>query len=596
MKKRPISYTSREFNSIKEDLVNYAQRYYASTFKDFNEASFGAMMLDLVAYVGDQLSFYVDYQANESFLDTAIEYKNVVRVAKQMGFKMPGAASSVGNCAFYAVIPANSSNGDPDLSYTPILRKGSLLSANNGLTFTLNEPVDFSRPENELTVARVNPTTGVPTHYAVKSFGQVISGQLLRKNLDVGSYERFLRLPVGVTNVIEIVSVIDTQGNVYHEVEHLTQDVVLSAEQNFDDDKDVAASIMKVKPVPRRFVTEFDESGNCFLQFGYGSADNLTTDVVADPADVVLDAHGRNYVSDSSFDPSNLIKSDKFGVVPTNTTLTITYRANNLNEINVSAGSLTKVLAPDVVFKNRDGLVDATSSEVIASLEVENEEPILGDSELIQADEIRQRAQASFASQNRAVTRTDYISLCYRMPSKFGKIKRANIIQDSSALKRNLNMYVLSEDQDGNFTTANSTIKNNLKVWLNQYRMLNDTVDVLDGKVINYGINFEIVADLNINKYDVLSQCIEKLIDKLSVKNSIGESIYISHIYKLLNEVPGVVDTTNVFLENKAGGIYSGFFFDINSNLSSDGRFLNIPQDAVAEILVPQTDIVGVVK
>jgi len=596
MKKRPISYTSREFNSIKEDLVNYAQRYYASTYKDFNEASFGAMMLDMVAYVGDQLSFYVDYQANESFLDSAIEYKNVVRVAKQMGFKMPGAASSVGNCAFYAVIPANSSNGDPDLSYTPILRKGSLLSANNGLTFTLNEPVDFSKPENELTVAKVNTTTGVPTHYAVKSFGQVISGQMLRTNLDVESYERFLRIPLGVTNVIEIVNVVDTQGNIYHEVEHLTQDVVLSAEQNFDDDKDVVPNIMKVKPVPRRFVTEFDESGNCFIQFGYGSADNLTTDVVADPADVVLNTHGRNYISDTSFDPSNLIKSDKFGVVPTNTTLTVTYRANNLDEINVSAGSLTKVLSPDIVFKNRDSLVNSTTNEIISSLEVENEEPILGDSELIQADEIRQRAQASFASQNRAVTRTDYISLCYRMPSKFGKIKRANITQDSSVLRRNLNMHVLSEDQDGNFITANSTIKDNLKVWLNQYRMLNDTLDILDAKIINYGINFEIVADLNVNKFDVLSQCLEKLVDKLSVKSSIGESIYISQIYKLLNEVPGVVDTTNVFLENKSGGVYSGFYYDIDANLSSDGRFLNVPQDAVAEILVPQTDIVGVVK
>ena len=419
---------------------------------------------------------------------------------------------------------------------------------------------------------------------------------MLRTNLDVESYERFLRIPLGVTNVIEIVNVVDTQGNIYHEVEHLTQDVVLSAEQNFDDDKDVVPNIMKVKPVPRRFVTEFDESGNCFIQFGYGSADNLTTDVVADPADVVLNTHGRNYISDTSFDPSNLIKSDKFGVVPTNTTLTVTYRANNLDEINVSAGSLTKVLSPDIVFKNRDSLVNSTTNEIISSLEVENEEPILGDSELIQADEIRQRAQASFASQNRAVTRTDYISLCYRMPSKFGKIKRANITQDSSVLRRNLNMHVLSEDQDGNFITANSTIKDNLKVWLNQYRMLNDTLDILDAKIINYGINFEIVADLNVNKFDVLSQCLEKLVDKLSVKSSIGESIYISQIYKLLNEVPGVVDTTNVFLENKSGGVYSGFYYDIDANLSSDGRFLNVPQDAVAEILVPQTDIVGVVK
>jgi len=596
MKKRPISYTSREFNSIKDDLLNYAQRYYASTFKDFNEASFGAMMLDLVAYVGDQLSFYVEYQANESFIDSAIEYKNVTRLAKQMGFKMPGAASSVGNCAFYVIIPAESTTGEPDFSYLPVMNKGSLLSARTGLTFTLNESVDFSAPQNEMTVAKVNQTTGVPTHYAVKSFGQVVSGQLLTKNIDIGSYQRFLRVPVDSLNIIEIISVVDSQGNEYHEVEHLTQDVVLSAEQNFDDDKDVVPSIMKVNPVPRRFVTEFDESGNCFLQFGFGSAENLTTDTVADPADVVLNTHGRNHVTDSSFDPSNLIQTDKFGVVPINTTLTITYRANNVQEINTAAGSITKIVSPQLVFKNRASLIEATISEIIGTLEVENEEPVIGDSSLLQADEIRQRALASFSSQNRAVTRTDYVSLCYRMPSKFGKIKRVNVVQDSSALKRNLNLFVLSESPEGNFTTANSTIKNNLKVWLNQYRMLNDTIDVLDGKIINYGINFEIIADLDSNKFDVLSDCISKLIDELSVKNSMGEPVYISQIYKFLNEVPGVVDTTTVSLENKAGGIYSGFFYDIDSNLSSDGRFLKIPEDAVAEILVPQADISGVVK
>tara|TARA_Y100000592_G_scaffold56027_3_gene88132 strand:+ start:18046 stop:19839 length:1794 start_codon:yes stop_codon:yes gene_type:complete len=597
MKKiRPISYTSRDFDSIKEDLVNYAKRYYPNTFQDFNEASFGAMMLDLVAYVGDQLSFYIDYQANESFIDTALEYKNIVKLAKQMGFKMPGAASSVGNCSFYAIIPALASNGNPDLSYSPILRKGSLVSAANGLTFTLNETVDFSKPENELTVAKVNQSTGVPTHYAIKTFGQVVSGQQFQINIDVGNYEKFLRLNLDATNVIEILSVIDSQGNEFFEVEHLTQDVVLSEEPNFSDDKDVVPNIMKIKPVPRRFVTEFDESGNCFLQFGFGSAENLTTDVVADPADVVLDTHGKNHITDAAFDPSNLIKTDKFGVVPTNTTLTVRYRANNVREINVAAGAITKVIFPDVIFKNRNTLSEPVASEVIGTLEVENEEPILGDSSIISAEELRQRAMASFSSQNRAVTRADYISLCYRMPSKFGKIKRANIMQDSSALKRNLNLFVLSEDVNGNFIEANSTIKNNLKTWLNQYRMMNDTIDIHSAKIINYGINFEIITDLGVNKFDVLSRCTQKLIDKLSVKSAIGESVHITKILKLLNEVPGVTDTVNVFLENKAGGIYSGFFYDIDANISDDGRFLLIPEDAVAEIFFPQNDIVGVVR
>jgi hypothetical protein len=258
----------------------------------------------------------------------------------------------------------------------------------------------------------------------------------------------------------------------------------------------------------------------------------------------------------------------------------------------VSAGAITKVIFPDVVFKNRETLTEATAAEVIGTIEVENEEPILGDSNIITADEIKQRAMSSFSSQNRAVTRADYISLCYRMPSKFGKIKRANILQDSSALKRNLNLYVLSENENGDFIEANSTIKNNLKVWLNRHRMLNDTIDILNAKIINYGVNFEIITDIGVNKFEVLSRCTEKLIDRLAVK----KSVQITNIFKILNEVPGVTDTVSVFLENKAGGVYSGFFYDVNANISDDGRFLRIPDDAVAEILIPQTDIVGVIR
>ncbi len=142
MPKRPISYTSRDFESIKEDLVNYAKRYYPTSFKDFNEASFGALMMDLVAYVGDQLSFYTDYQANESFLESALEYKNIVRSAEQLGFKMPGAASATGICSFYVIVPASAVSGGPDSSYIPILKEGTIVSSGTAV-FTLNEDVDL---------------------------------------------------------------------------------------------------------------------------------------------------------------------------------------------------------------------------------------------------------------------------------------------------------------------------------------------------------------------------------------------------------------------------------------------------------------------
>lgn len=596
MAKKPISYTSRDFESIKDSLVNYTKRYYPNTFKDFNEASFGALMLDLVSYIGDQLSFYVDYQANESFLDSALEFKNIVRLAKTMGHKMPGAASSTGRCSFFVIVPASTTTTGPDFDYIPILKRGTVVSAGTGANFTLNEDVDFTDPSNSVTVATVDDTTGVPTSFAIKSYGKVISGRQQVQSISVGSYERFRNISLVASNVVEIISVTDTQGNEYLEVDYLTQDYVLSEIPNYQSNRTAVPYLLKAKPAPRRFTTEFDSLGNAALQFGYGSEENLTNDVIADPADVVLDVMGKTYINDKNFDPSNLITSDKFGVVPVDTNLTVLYRANSVDEVNVSVGSIDTVSNIRFAFKNPNTLNASRQSEVISSLEVTNEDPILGDTEDLLPDEMRERAYASFASQNRAVTRSDYMSVCYRMPAKFGKIKRANIIQDSDSFRRNLNMYVLSEDSTGNYTVPNETLKNNLKVWLSQYKMMNDSIDIFDGKIINYGINFEIVPELDQNRYDILQRCVNELVSKLSVKKDIGEAIYISEIYKFLNDVPGVVDATNVEIYNRSGGVYSNLFYDVDSNISDNGRFVLIPQDTVAELLFPQKDIQGVVK
>jgi|TARA_R100000322_G_C5384038_1_gene176808 hypothetical protein len=230
------------------------------------------------------------------------------------------------------------------------------------------------------------------------------------------------------------------------------------------------------------------------------------------------------------------------------------------------------------------------------SIEVENEKPILGDTQPLTAEEIKVRAFGSYASQNRAVTKEDYINLAYRMPSKFGKIKRNNIIRDLNSLKRNLNMYVLSENSSGNLTLANQTLKQNLKVWLDQYRMINDTIDILDGRVVNIGIRYQILPDIDVNRFDLIEKCTQALKDEfLTIKFGLGESVYISDIYKILNDVPGVTDTTNVELYNITGGVYSSVIYDIDSNLSNDGRFLKLPPDAAAEILIPDNDILGVI-
>jgi hypothetical protein len=371
----------------------------------------------------------------------------------------------------------------------------------------------------------------------------------------------------------------------------------LSQDPNRGTNRDTVPFIIKTKPVPRRFVTEFDSGGTTFIQFGYGSSENLTGELIADPADVVLDVTGRKYVSDTTFDPTNLIKSDKFGVVPENTTLTISYRANTSETISAATAGIDSVLLAELTYNNRPSLNSSTLQVVDGSVEVENPEPILGDSSALSTTELKARAYASFASQSRAVTRADYISLAYRMPPAFGRVKRANILQDSRSTRRNLNMYILSDNARGNLTTAPSMLKNNLKVWLNRYRMINDTVDILDGKIINYGIQFEVVADLGTNKFEVLRDCVAQLKSTvLNVRKEMGEPIYITDIFKHLNDVPSVVDTLSVRLTNKTGGTYSEFTYDMTENLSADGRFLEVPADTLADVLFPDDDIEGVVK
>jgi hypothetical protein len=254
-------------------------------------------------------------------------------------------------------------------------------------------------------------------------------------------------------------------------------------------------------------------------------------------------------------------------------------------------------VSPNLLFSNRQELSEAIISTIVSSIEVDNEEPILGDTEQLLADEIKIRAFGTYAAQNRAVTREDYMNLAYRMPGKFGKIKRANVVRDDNSLKRNLNMYVLSEDILGNLTAPNSVLKDNLKVWLDNYRMINDTIDILDGKVINIGIRYEIIPDLDINRFDLLDQCNQILQeDFLTIKFGLGESVYLSQVYKILNDVPGVTDVKNVEFYNITGGLYSDYVYDIDSNISNDGRYLRIPSDSAAEVLFPGTDILGVIS
>ena len=594
--KVPIRYTSRDFESIREDLEQYAKRYYPDTFKDFSEASFGSLMMDTVAYVGDMLSFYVDYQANESFLDSAVEPNNIIRLAKEHGYKFQGPASAVGEVTFYSLIPANSTGLGPDARYLPILKQGTIVASSAGSSYILMKDVRFDNPKNFIIAARTNPTTGIPTEYAVKSKGPVISGKYGVKSIGVGVFQKFRKLTIDDTGVVEIISVVDSEGHEYHEVEYLSHDVIYKSVPNKDaNTRDNAPSLMRPFSSPRRFTTE-RKDGRVVLQFGQGSDSLISSPKLAEPSNVVLQRFGKTYVTDSSFDPSDLTGTDKLGIGPANTTLLITYRRNTSSNSNAAVGTIKNMTSTIVEFNDMSISNSAIAAKVIQSIECGNEEPINGSVTNPTVEEIRRRTIDFFPTQNRAVTAADYEALAYAMPSEFGALKRCRIVRDQDSLKRNLNMYVLAEDTDGSLTTANSTLKQNLKEWLNRYRMINDTIDILDGKVVNLGIEFTILSDNDVNRYDVLSQALQDIRDKAVRSMFIGERFMITDVYKVLNATRGVADVISVKMINKRGGRYTQSGMDIDAFLSTDGRYLSCPDNVAFEIKYPLSDIKGTVK
>ena len=591
-----IDYTSRDFNSIREDLVDYAKRYYPNTFKDFSESGFGSLMIDTTAYIGDILSFYLDYSVNESFLDTAIEYENILKLGRQMGYRFQPNAASVGEAIFYVMVPAASVGSGPDSNYIPILRRGTELSSIDGIAFILNEDINFSNPNNEIVVAQVNETTGVPTSFAIRGVGQVVSGRVDQATVLIGEFKKFRKIRLNADNVTEILSVIDTNGNEYFEVDYLSQDTIYRATLNRGDNKDITQNVLRPFIVPRRFAIERTET-SVFLQFGYGSEiTDQSVDSVVDPSKVVLKVHGKDYVTDATIDPGNFLKTDKFGVAPTNTTLTITYRLNDSENTNISSNALTNVDAPIWDFENLADLSNSTIATVMSSLEVTNEEPIIGDVTLPTVEELKTRIYNVFSSQNRAVTSEDYKSLCYSMPAQFGGVKRVSIVRDPSSLRRNINIYTISENDDDTLTKTNTTVKENLKQWLNQGRMISDTIDILDAKIINLGIEFTAIASLEANKFDILNDAILQLSEYYDKKFEIGQPFYITDIYSQLNRMDGIIDVTRVKVVQKTGANYSSEIMNIEQSYSSDGRYIQAPKNVVFEIKYPDIDIKGTIK
>lgn len=591
-----VDYSGKDFNTLKENLTGYAKRYYPDTFRDFTEASFGSLVLDTVAYTGDLLSFYLDYQYNESLLATSNDYNNAIRLARQMGYKFKGSPTATGKVAVFAIVPANTVGRGPNRDLMPILKRNTVLTSNGGSSFIVTKDVRFDDPFNEVVDARISDTTGLPTSFAVKAYADVISGEFRTVEIDVGAFQKFKKVTINDANITEIISVVDTDGNEYFEVENLSEEVVYKEQINVNQStRQQTPSLLIPTPVPRRFVTEKSLS-NTVLVFGHGSENTVDDNRVPEPSEVTFQQFGRSYITDTTFDPKNLISNNAFGIAPENTTLTVKYRRNIDATTNSSVGSIVNVATAVIDFNNVENTTAAQRADVLGSLECFNEEPINASSTIPTLEDLKQLALDAFAAQNRAVTAQDYEALCYTLPSQFGNIRRARAVRDADANNRNINLYVLSSDQNGRLEAPNLATKNNIKNWINRYRMIGDTIDVQNGIIINVGVNFSISVLQPYNAFEVLENSLLAIQNFYSRPTFIGEPLSILDVYSVLKEVDGVADVSKAEFVVKTGTNYNDNFINLARYTTPDGRRIIPPENVAFQVKFPTTDIKGEIK
>lgn len=589
------NYTSVTFEEIKERLLAHAKLRYPDTYKDFNASSFGSLMFDLVAMMSEQLNFYANYVANESYAQTAYTMSSLEKLGAENGVDVSNAITSYGTVSIFTAIPADAILGTVDSAYKHRILRGAVFATPSGGRYTTTQDAVVDLDSKNIIGTTFSNDDSRITYFVYKIDVPVVSGEEKSTTLNVGTYKKFLKFEINDITLSEIIDIEDSNGNKYFETSNLAQNVVYKELPDRSSDDPMVPSRLVPVPVPRRFTKEV-KNGLSSVVFGFGSEDDLKIKNVANPSKIAMQRTAKEYVSDTAFDAAQLQSTDKFGVAPQNTTLTIKYRSNTTENSNAPVNSINAIISAEIVFENENSL-DADKTEFIrGNIAVNNLEPINGTLKFNTTQEVSQRIKAALGSQSRAVTLQDYVASAYLMPPRFGSVSRAAVFRDTNDLKRNLNMYVISQDADGNLQQASTPLKNNLKTWLNSVRMVTDTVDIFDAKIINLGLELDIVVDQRTNLSTVMSDVRNKLFNDLTlVRPEIGQSFSIGEVEKILSKIPYIVRFNSIKVVPKSGSGYSDIRYNIASSISPDGGMIYIPEDSIWE-LKNASDITGKVR
>jgi hypothetical protein len=609
-----INYFSRDFETLRNSLVNYARTYFPNTYNDFSPSSTGMMFINMAAYVGDILSFYLDNQVQETFIQYAKQEENIYALAYLLGYKPKVATPAVTTVDFYQQLPAIASGSIqvPNYSYALTVPQGTVISTAFGVPANFNtlNKVDFSFSSSldptEITVYTVS--NGIPTYFLAKKSVQAVEGTVKNKSFSFGGAQEFPTVLITDSNIVNIQSCTDTAGNVWYEVDNLAQDLIYDTKANTSTndpnnpptDTSDTPNLLQLKKVERRFATRFINNTTLEIQFGNGGTANTTEEIIPNPDNVGLGLTIGQSKLTTAFSPTNFIFSNTYGISPSNTILTFQYLTSNGTSGNVSVNSLTQFSKASLTFKTV-GLDSSVSNLVVNSVTATNPSAASGGGDGDTLNEVKQNALGNFQSQLRAVTPEDYIIRAYSLPAELGTISKAFVTSEKLATLQQgetpsiLNLYILSKDRSGNFTIANDSLKKNLKTYLSQYRSISDTIKIKDAFIINIGINFDIVVRPNSVGDTVLASCINSL-NKIFFNDNwqINQPILLGDLYSTLDAVEGVQTVKNIQIVNltSSDGNYSQYAYDTQG--ATINRIVYPSVDPmIFEVKFPNTDIKG---
>lgn len=617
-KSKDIRYLNRDFTELNQSLMEFAKTYFPNNYNDFSPASPGSMFIEMAAYVGDVLSYYTDYAFKESLIQNATERRNILALAKYLGYKVKPRQGATGTIDLYQLCPAKiSENGTdyyPNSEYALLIQESMQMSNNAGTFFTLNESVDFSvstslSPRIDTVYSR--NANGTPEFFLMKKTGKVSAGKIITKEVTVGAPTSFYKISLDETNVLGIIDVVDSNNNEWHEVDYLAQELVpISVPNDFENEgelskyKDSVPYILKYLRTAKRFVTSIDENDITYLEFGAGT-EGFSEELVTFDSRLIGNGLSNLNKYNIPLDPANFLKNETYGIAPSNTTLTIRYLVGGGIDSNSPSNSVRNIVS--VVFDNPTEGLSPEKLDLLTtvknSLQINNSEAIVGGKEGETDDEIKQNAIANFATQNRAVTREDYLVRVYSLPPKFGAIAKAQIITDThldvntnrlltgvinnqnqgSVLDNNdsgafrkltydinnpfsINIYLLAYDANKNLTSCNQALLTNLISYIKRYRMMTDGINLIDGYIINIGVEFTITVYKGWPKKEVLSNCISAVQNFFNIDNwNFSQPINLSQLNLEIAKVEGVQSVVDIKIINKTAldGEYSPIEYDI---------------------------------